>query len=64
MPAARQASRSSPNAFAVSATIGVRGAPCAASWARIRRVASRPSISGMFTSIRMQSNGVALAAAR
>ena len=46
MPAARQASRSSPNALAVSATIGVRGAPLAASAARMRRVASRPSMLG------------------
>ena len=58
MPAARQASRSSPNALAVSAMIGVRGRPLAASAARMRRVASMPSSCGMCTSISTRSYGV------
>jgi hypothetical protein len=40
MPAVKQASRSTAEAFAVSARIGVRGASCSASMALMRRVAS------------------------
>jgi type I pantothenate kinase len=56
MPAARQASRSSAKALAVSATIGV--APASASSARMRRAASSPLRPGMCRSISTRSNGV------
>ena len=52
MPAARQASRSAPNALAVIATMGVESS---SGTVRIRRVASRPSISGICMSIRIRS---------
>ena len=57
MPAAIQLSRSSRNAFAVRARIGVRheGRVRAASISRIARVAFRPSISGIWISIRITS---------
>ena len=55
MPAARQASRSSAEAFAVSARIGVRGASASASTARIRRVASSPSMPGICRSMSTRS---------
>ena len=53
MPAASQRARSSVEAPAVNAMIGGALAPQAA-W--IWRVASSPSMSGMFTSIRMAPN--------
>ena len=55
MPAARLRCSSSEKVFAVIATIGMVAASgrCIA---RIVRVASSPSISGIITSIRMQSN--------
>ena len=49
MPASRHASRSSGSAAAVSATTGTW--PCAPGSARMREVASKPSISGICTSI-------------
>ena len=55
MPAARQASRSSAETLAVSATIGVRMSLCSASMARMRRVASSPSMPGMCRSMSTQS---------
>src|SRR5947207_187956 len=51
MPAAMQAERSSSNALAVSAMIGVREWRLVLSAARMRRVASRPSLPGMCRSI-------------
>ena len=62
MPAARQRSRSPAMACAVMATIGVRR-PVAGSASRMRRVASKPSISGICTSIRMRSKSARRAAA-
>ena len=56
MPAARQRSRSPFMAWAVMAMIGV-WAPVAASRARMAAVASKPSISGICTSISTTSNG-------
>src|SRR6185436_13438537 len=53
IPAARQASRCSSITFAVIATM--RGCRSAGSSARMRRVASSPSISGICTSIRTRS---------
>ncbi len=53
MPAARQASTCSLSALAVSPTIGMRAPPGISS--RMRRVASRPSITGICTSISTRS---------
>ena len=51
MPASRQRSASPFSALAVSATIGVRGRLSALSSARIWRVSSKPSMSGMWMSV-------------
>ena len=50
MPAAAPSALSSSEAHAVSAAIKARRPPCAASRARMRRVASRPSHTGICTS--------------
>ena len=55
MPAARQASRSSAKALAVSAMIGVRASPLSASAARICCAASTPSPPGICTSMSTRS---------
>ncbi len=58
MPAARQRSRSSPNALAVNARMRICAPPPAhraTSRRRISRVASKPSISGIWQSMRMRS---------
>jgi hypothetical protein len=52
IPAAVQARRSSSKTLAVIATIGIEAPPGSA---RIARVASRPSMSGICTSIRIRS---------
>jgi hypothetical protein len=54
IPAARYRSRSLAITFAVSATIGTR--PAGGGSARMRRVASTPSITGICTSISTRSN--------
>ena len=59
MPASRQRWRSASDALAVSARIGMRRRPASA--ARIRAVASQPSISGIWQSISTMSNVPALA---
>ncbi len=51
MPASAQRSRSPSTAAAVIAMTGRRGAPAAASAARIARVAAYPSSTGICTSI-------------
>ena len=56
MPAARQRSRSPVIACAVIATIGTC-APVSRSRSRMAAVASRPPISGIWTSMRIASNG-------
>ena len=55
MPAARQRSRSPGIAFAVSATIGARRPFEPASRPRMARVASKPSITGIWQSISTRS---------
>ena len=55
MPDSRQRSRSPLMALAVMARIGTRTSPPAASRSRIRRVAWKPSISGIWQSMRMMS---------
>ena len=63
MPASRQASAPAPTTCAVSATTGVRRPPAAASWARMSRVASKPSMSGMLPSMSTMSKASAFTAA-
>ena len=55
MPAAMQALRSSPNALAVMARMGSRRPACRPGWARMARVAARPSMPGICTSISTRS---------
>jgi hypothetical protein len=55
MPAARHASRSEGRALAVIPMIGVGRRPADCSSVRIARADSKPSISGMWQSIRMRS---------
>jgi len=57
MSARSQALQSASVALAVRATMGIRGRPWARSTARIRRTASRPSISGIGMSIHTRSKG-------
>ena len=61
MPAATQASRSPGIALPVSATMGTR-APCGSA-ARIARAAARPSITGIWQSMRMSTRSGFAAAA-
>ena len=56
MPAFRHSSRSCAMALAVRATIGMALPPSDCSRLRISAVASKPSISGMWQSIRIRSN--------